>query len=97
MLADAQRDGRPAKYRWRPLPCTTPLSLPYPTAGVECRAVTLPIQENARLGYKVNFARGKIPLGGKSPRKCIYSVRPQETAKHRTLLRKCCHNNKHFS
>jgi len=34
MWADAQRDGRPAKYRWRPLrkfrnfiPCTMPQSL----------------------------------------------------------------------
>jgi len=34
MWADAQRDGRPAEYRWRPLrvfrnsiPCTTPHSL----------------------------------------------------------------------
>jgi len=34
MWADAQRDGRPAEYRWRPLrefgnsiPCTTPQSL----------------------------------------------------------------------
>ena len=41
MWADAQRDGRPAKYRWRPLrkfrnsiPCTTPQSLADPAAGV---------------------------------------------------------------
>jgi len=34
MWADAQRDGRPVEYRWRPLrkfrnsiPCTTPQSL----------------------------------------------------------------------
>jgi len=30
----------------------------------------------------MNFAPGKILLGGKSPRKCIYSVAAQETAKH---------------
>ena len=31
----------------------------------------------------MNFAAdGKIPSGGKSPRKCIYSVPAQETAKH---------------
>jgi len=39
--------------------------------------------QNARVGRKVNFADGKIPLGGKSPRpkkKCIYSVPAQETA-----------------
>jgi len=32
---------------------------------------------------KVNFAPGKILSGGKIPRKCIYSVPAQETAKHR--------------
>ena len=36
-----------------------------------------------RIRRKVNFAAGKIPLGGKSPRKCIYSVPAQKTAKHR--------------
>ena len=41
----------------------------------------LPIYEKARLGCKVNFARSKIPSGGKSPQKCIYSVPAQETAK----------------
>ena len=50
---------------------------------LECRAVTLPIYENARPGRKVNIARGKIPSRGKSPRKCIYSVGDQETVKHR--------------
>ena len=40
MCADAQRDGRPAEYRWRPL--------------------------LERLGLKVNFAPGKIPLWDKS-------------------------------
>ena len=33
-------------------------------------------------GHKVNFARGKIPSGGKRSRKCIYRVSGQETAKH---------------
>ena len=37
---------------------------------------------NARRGRKVNFAPGKIPSGGKIPRKCIYSVPALETAKH---------------
>ena len=41
----------------------------------------LPIYEKARLGCKVNFARSKIPSGGKSPQKYIYSVPAQETAK----------------
>ena len=43
MLADAQRDGSPAEYRWRPLrkfrnfiPCTMPQSLTDSAAGVSC-------------------------------------------------------------
>jgi len=59
MWADAQRNGSPAEYSWRPLLNAAkfgwcPLFM--------CRAVTLPIQENARLGRKVNFAPGRIPL-----------------------------------
>jgi len=42
--------------------------------------------ENARLGRKANFAAGKIPLGGKSPTRCIYSIPVQETAKHPAVL-----------
>jgi len=57
------------QFCWRPL--------------LECRAVTLPIKENARLGCLLNFAHGEILLRGKSPGKCIYSVPAQETAKHR--------------
>jgi len=49
------------------------------TPQLECRAVTLIIWENARLGRKVNFARGEMSSGGKSPRKCIYSAIAQET------------------
>jgi len=56
-----------AKFGWGPL--------------LECRAVTLPLYENARLGRKVDFARSKIPSGDKSTKKCIYSVPAQETAK----------------
>ena len=37
------------------------------TPVLECRAVTLPIYENARVGGKVNFAAGKIQSGDKSP------------------------------
>jgi len=49
---------------------------------LECRAVTLPIQENARLRRKLNFAPYKIPSGGKSSQMCIYSVPQDEAAKH---------------
>jgi len=43
----------------------------------------LPIYENARVGRKVNFARAKIPSGGKSLQKCIYSVPAQDMIKDR--------------
>jgi len=59
-----------------------PFLVPCCKVWLECRAVTLPIYENARLGRKVNFAGGEIPSGSKSPRKCIHSVAAQETAEH---------------
>jgi len=53
-----------------------------PTAREPCR--NAPIYENARLnGHKVNFAQGKIPSAGKSPKKCIYNVPAQKKAKRR--------------
>ena len=67
MWADAQRDGRPAEYRWRPLQQNAAKFGRRPL--LECCAVTLPIQQNARLGRKVNFALGKLPSGGKRPQK----------------------------
>jgi len=59
--------------------CTTPQRL----AEAHCRAVTLPIYENAGLGRKVNFARSRIPSGAKAPKKRTYSVPAQETVKDR--------------
>ena len=53
-----------------------------PAAEVPC-SNTANIYDNGRLGCKVNFARSKIPPGGKSPQKCIYSVPAQETTKDR--------------
>jgi len=87
MWADAPYDGRPAEYRWRPLrkihnsiPCTMPQTLADASARVPCsNAANI---GNARLGCKVNFAAGKIPLRGKSRQKCIYSIPVQEMAKH---------------
>jgi len=65
MWANAQRDGRPAKYRWHPVLKATKFgSRPL----LDCRA-------NRRaqdLEDAVNFAPGKIPLHGKSriPAQC---------------------------
>jgi len=42
MWADAQRDGRPADYRWRPLFNATNFGL---RPLLECCAVTLPRRE----------------------------------------------------
>ena len=41
MWADAQRDGRPAKHRWRPMFNAAVWLMP----TTRCRAVTLPIRE----------------------------------------------------
>ena len=60
MWANAQRDDRPAEYRWRPvLNAAKFASCPL----LKCSAVTqtLPKYESARLGeWKVNFAPRKI-------------------------------------
>jgi len=47
------------------------------TPVFNCHAVTLPIQESARDGHKLNFTAGKIPLGGKSPQNAytVYQCR----------------------
>ena len=59
MWANAQRDGRPAEYRWSPVLNAAKFG---PRPLLKCRAVALPKYESARLGgCKVNFARGKIP------------------------------------
>jgi len=79
MWANAQRDGRPAEYRWRPLFDGTKFAW---RPLLKCRAVTLPKLESARLGRKVNVTPGKIPLRGKNPRKYVYIVPAQQTAKH---------------
>jgi len=80
MWANAQHDGRPAEYRWRPL--FNAAKFGWRPLLQRC-AVMLPKQESSRLGRKVNVAPGKIPLRGKNPQKCTYSVPAQETAKHR--------------
>jgi len=53
LWVNAQRDGRPAEYRRRPLLNAAKFG---GRPLLECRAETLPIQESARLGRKVNIA-----------------------------------------
>jgi len=70
MWADAQRDGLSVEYRWHPLLNAAKFGW---RPVLECRTVTLPIQETVRLVRKVNFELYKIPLGGKSPEN-VYTV-----------------------
>jgi len=59
MWANAQRDGRPAKYRWRHVLNAAKFGS-HPL--LKRRAVMPPKYDSARLGgCKVNFAPGKIP------------------------------------
>ena len=88
MWADAQRDGRPAEYRWRPLwkfrnsiTCTTPQTLADASARVPCSdAVNL---GERRSWTQSEFCSWQNPVRGKSPQNCIYSIPEQETAKRR--------------
>jgi len=73
MWADAQRDGRPAEYRWRPLrkflnsiPFTTPQVWLTPTTRVPCTNPSN-IGERKTWTRKVSFAPGKIPIGARAP------------------------------
>jgi len=67
MWANAQRDGRPAECRWRPVLNAAKFgSRPL----LDCRAVTLPIGER------------NTWLWSNSRRKCIYSLPAQVRAKH---------------
>jgi len=87
MWADAQRDGRRAEYRWRPLrkfrnsiPCTMLQSLADPAAGVPCSNAANVERKTWTVGRKVNFARGEIPSGSKSPPYMAYQPRDGQTS-----------------
>jgi len=83
--ANAQRDGRRAEYRWRPVLNAAKFgSRPV----LECRAVTLQIGERKTWRTQAEFCTCKIPLRGNSRRKCIglYSLPAQVTAKHRATF-----------
>jgi len=72
MWVDAQHDGRPAKQvassAERPKVWLTH------TAGVRCSNAD---KENARLGRRVNFAPGKIPLGARAPESVYIVYQPR--------------------
>ena len=76
MWADAQRDGLPAEYRWRPLrkfrcsiPRTTPQTLADPATGVPC-------SNAANIGKRKTwtqseFCRWQNSVRGQESPKCI--------------------------
>jgi len=67
------------------------------TAWVPCRNAEIYRRMQELDAKKVNLACGKIPLWGKSPGRCIYSVPVHDMAKHRAVWltsveRHCCSN-----
>jgi len=83
MWANAQRDGRPAKYRWCPVPNTAKFGSRPLLDCLPCsNAANRTAQDLEDASRKVNFAPRKIPLRSYSGRKCIYSLPAQVSAKH---------------
>jgi len=68
MWANAQRDGRPAEYRWRPLFNVAKFGW---RPLLECRAVTLPRRETRwNLQQCLKLRDGSQPLVGRSSPYC---------------------------
>jgi len=66
MWANAQRDGRPAEYRWRPVLKAAKFgSRPL----LECRAVTLPIGERKTWRTQTEFCTWQNSVTGQKPPK----------------------------
>jgi len=91
MWVNAQRDGRPAEYRCRPLrkfrnsiPCTTPQTLADARCwtAVQYRRDRCQYRRTQDLDVYSEYCTGQNSVRGKSFRKCIYSVPAHETAKH---------------
>jgi len=81
MWADAQRDGRPAQYRWRPLrkfpnsiPCTTPQTLADASGRMPC-------SNAAKLGERRSWTQSEFCSWENSVNSV--SVPVHEAAKHR--------------
>jgi len=104
MWANAQRDGHPAKYRWRPLFNAAKFGW---RPLLECRAVTLPRRETHwNLQGCPKLANGSQPLVGRSSPfyedmwrryRCLtsfffdYRYMPQ-LWRHRPKVVRCCQN-----
>ena len=71
MWANAQHDGRPAEYMWRPVLNAANFGL---RPMFKCRAVRLPKYESARLGgCKVILHLAKFRNGARTPEN-VYAV-----------------------
>jgi len=66
MWANAQRDGRPAKYRWRPVLNAAKFGL---RPLLECRAVTLPIGERKTWRMQTEFCNWQNSVMEQQPPK----------------------------
>jgi len=69
MWANAQRDGRPAEYRWRPVLKAAKFDL---RPLLECRAVTLPIAERKTWRTQSEFCTWQNSVVGQPPK--MYTV-----------------------
>jgi len=80
MWANAQRGGRPAEYRWRPvLNAAVWLA---PTAQVPCSNATK-LRERKTWRMQSQFCTWQNSVTEQEPQKCLCSVPAQETAKYR--------------
>jgi len=88
MWADAQRDGRPCEYRWRPLRMFPNSILVLRGTVWLTSAAGVPCSDVANIGERKTWTQSEFytwqnSVRGQEPRKCIYTVSAQETAKHR--------------
>jgi len=89
MWAHAQHDGRPAKYRWRPLRKFRNSIFLVPRRRVWLTpAAGVPCSNAGNIGERktwtqTEFCTRQNSISRQEPQKCIYYVPVQETAKHR--------------
>ena len=86
MWSNAQRDGRPAKYRWRPVLMQRRKVWLASTARLPCSNAAnrrvQDLEDAKRILHLAKFRYG-ARIGLHQLPKCIYSVALQKTAKHR--------------
>jgi len=79
MWANAQPDGRPAEFMWRPVLNAAKFGSWPP---LDCRAVTLRIEQRKTWRTQSEFCTWQIPLRNNSRRKSAFSLPAQVRAKH---------------